>query len=74
MDLGRIELPTPWLQTERSNLPNLAGAGVLYADLTVCGKWRKIESPHGRSEFARFSGFCHNCYHIFITVVASLNL
>ena len=32
VDLGRIELPTPWLQTKRSNLPNLAGAGVLQAN------------------------------------------
>ena len=37
VDLGRIELPTPWLQTAISKLPNLAGAGVLQADFAVCG-------------------------------------
>ena len=45
--LGRFEHPTPWLQTAISNLLNLAGAGVLQTDITVCGKWRKTESPFG---------------------------
>ena len=38
MDLRGFEPLTPWLQTAISNLPNLAGAGVLHADLAVCGK------------------------------------
>lgn len=45
VDLRGLEPLTPWLQTATSNLPNLAGAGVLQADLAVCGKSRKTEPP-----------------------------
>jgi hypothetical protein len=43
LDLGRIEFPTPWLQTRIFNFQNLAGVGVFRVNLAVCGKWRKTE-------------------------------
>jgi hypothetical protein len=69
VDVGRSELPTPWLQTEISNLPCLAGAGTFQGNSAVSGKSRREESPYGRTKTAQFTGLCHNCYHILRTVV-----
>ena len=67
VDVGRLELPTPSLQSVKSNLPNLAGADATRLEVTGCDKTKRAVFLLFIRFLSKIASVCHKLYSVFTT-------